>query len=74
MDRRVAAGTDDAEESATGVFNYSSSDLELVYDGSNQWVGLRFTGVTIPRGVVVSRAYLQFQAKETQSEAWISRP
>jgi len=68
VERRIVVGTDDAEESATGVFNYSSSDLELVYDTSNQWVGMRFTNVTIPRGAVVSRAYLQFEAKETQSE------
>jgi PKD repeat protein len=69
VERRIALGTDDAEESATGVFNYASADLELVYDTSNQWVGLRFTNVTVPPGAVVSRAYLQFEAKEIQSEA-----
>jgi hypothetical protein len=30
--------------------NLTSSDLELVYDGSNQTVGIRFAGVDIPQG------------------------
>src|SRR4051794_8389551 len=47
----------------------NSSDLELVYDGSNQRVGMRFTSVSVPRGATITRAYLQFEAKETQSEA-----
>jgi PKD repeat protein len=68
FERRVAASSDDAEESATGTLVLTSSDLELVFDGSNQWVGLRFTNVTIPRGAPVTRAYLQFEAKEAQSE------
>ncbi len=46
----------------------NSSDLELVYDGSNQRVGMRWTNVTIPKGATVSRAYMQFESKETQSE------
>jgi hypothetical protein len=68
LDNRVAASTDDAEESATGSLSLNSTDLELVYDGSNQWVGMRFANITIPRGTVITRAYVQFQAREAQSE------
>ena len=68
LDRRIATGTDDAEESATGTLSTGSSDLELVYDGSNQHVGLRFTNLTIPAGATIANAYLQFEADETQDE------
>jgi hypothetical protein len=61
---RVAAGTDDAEESASGSMQLTSSDLELVNDGSDQLVGMRFQGVTIPRGATISSAYVQFQTDE----------
>lgn len=69
LERRIAAGTDDAEEKASGSVSLSSSDLELVYDGSNQRVGLRFTSLSIARGAVITNAYMQFKADETQSEA-----
>ncbi|HZO19559.1 MAG TPA: Ig-like domain-containing protein, partial [Gemmatimonadaceae bacterium] len=66
---RVAAGTDDAEESATGGVDLASSDLEMVFDVSDQTVGLRFNGVTVPRGATITRAYVQFQVDETTSIA-----
>ena len=66
---RITVGSDDAEESATGAFSASSSDLELVFDGSNQQVGLRFPGLTVPVGATITNAWVQFEADETQSEA-----
>ena len=69
VEKRVATGTDDAEETATGsVYVTNSSDLELVYDGNNQTVGMRFSGLTIPPGASISAAYVQFSSKEAQSE------
>lgn len=65
---RVAAGSDDAEQAASGGVSVTSSDLELVYDGSNQLVGLRFAAVDIPQGAIITHTYVQFQADESQSE------
>ena len=65
----MAASTDDVEEKATGGLDLGSSDLELVFDGSNQTIGLRFNGITIPRGATITRAYVQFQVDETTSIA-----
>ena len=42
----------------------SSSALELVRDRRNQTVGIRFTGVDIPRGATVTDAYIQFTSGE----------
>ncbi|GJL78480.1 MAG: hypothetical protein NPINA01_14690 [Nitrospinaceae bacterium] len=68
VDVRVSAGSDDAEERATGSVSLSSTDLELVFDsGGNQTVGLRFLGVAIPPGATITEAYVQFQADETHS-------
>lgn len=65
---RVAASSDDAEESASGNVNISSTDLELVMDrGGNQVVGLRFNNVAIPRGSIITNAYVQFTVDETGS-------
>jgi len=66
---RVSASSDDAEEKATGSVSLTSSDLELVFDGSNQTVGMRFNGITIPQGATIANAYLQFQVDEVTTEA-----
>ncbi len=69
FETRVAAGSDDAEEAGAGGVSVTSSDLELVNDGSLQTVGVRFRGVSIPRGSVINNAWVQFQSDEAQSEA-----
>ena len=69
LDVPVRAGADDAEEAATGAVDLSSSDLELVTDGTAQTVGMRFTVVTVPAGATISNAYVQFQVDETSSAA-----
>jgi len=64
---RVAAGSDDAEERSDARVNLTSSDLELVYDKSDQKVGMRFNGIDIPNGATISAASIQFQVDETPS-------
>jgi VCBS repeat-containing protein len=66
---RVEASSDDAEEEESGAMDLNSSDLELVLEASNQTVGMRFNGIDIPQGATVSKAYIQFQTDETNSEA-----
>ena len=66
---RVTRGKDDVEESSTGNMYINSSDLELVYDKSNQVVGIRFSNVNIPKDVTITNAYLQFKVDETSSKA-----
>jgi uncharacterized protein YjiK len=69
-DARVAASSDDAEEAPSGSMSLTSSDLELVTDGSTvQTVGVRFAGVAVPRGAKITSVYIQFVADESQSEA-----
>lgn len=68
VDVRVAKGADDVEENSTGVMYMDSSDLELVYDGTNQVVGMRFPSLNIPKGATITNAYLQFKVDETSSE------
>ena len=67
LSRRVASSSDDAEEKGTGRVDLSSSDLELVTDGSRQTVGMRFTDIQIPLGSVVETAHIQFQVDERSS-------
>jgi hypothetical protein len=69
VDVRVAASSDDAEENASGRVSLTSSDLELVHDKDAQTVGMRFTELTLPQGATITKAYVQFKADETDSEA-----
>lgn len=67
VDVRVSAGIDDVEEVYSGGMNNISNDLELIYDSSAQTVGMRFNGVKIPQGAVITNAYIQFKADESSS-------
>ena len=70
VERRVATANDDAEEATSGSMSLGSSDLEFVTDGSTvQTVGLRWTGLAIPKGATIQAAYIQFAADEAHSEA-----
>ena len=68
-DVRVIAGTDDAEEAATGEMDLTSSDLEMVLDVTDQTVGVRLIDLPVPPGSVVTHAYIQFTADEQTSAA-----
>ncbi|HKQ58962.1 MAG TPA: right-handed parallel beta-helix repeat-containing protein [Candidatus Eisenbacteria bacterium] len=68
LDRRIAAAGDDTEEEAGGNASANVTDLELVYNGGLQKVGVRFADVSVPAGSTVTRAWLQFEADETQNE------
>lgn len=65
---RVSNGLDDAEESPDGSMYLDSSDLELVNDGSNQLIGLRF-GLNVPQGAQITEANLQFTVDEVTNDA-----
>lgn len=68
VDVQVSSGNDDVEESSSGAMTINSSDLELVYDNSAQFVGIRFVGVKIPQGAVITNAYIQFKVDETSGK------
>ena len=55
VESRIAASSDDAEEKiSTGGVSRSSTDLELITDGTDdQLVGLRFIGLDIPPDAVI---------------------
>lgn len=71
ISKRVSSSYDDAEQAVSGKMYRTSSDLELVYDSyqsaGNQRVGMRFRSLSIPRGVTITNAYIQFTVDETSS-------
>ncbi len=67
FEKRVSSDNDEAEENSSGDMYRDSSDLELVEDGGDQLVGMRFTGVSIPQGATITNAYIQFTVDETDS-------
>ena len=71
LDVAISASANDAEENnATGAVDLASSDLELAVDGAMvQTVGLRFAGMTIPAGALITNAYVQFTVDEVKSAA-----
>jgi len=69
---QVNAGSDDAEEfrvgGIAGDMYLNSSDLEIGNDGGDeQYVGLRFNGINVPQGAVISNAYLRFRCDEADA-------
>jgi hypothetical protein len=69
LDLQISTGTDDAEERSSGSVSLSSSDLEMTFDRNEQMVGLRFTGVSIDPGAVITNAWVQFTVDEVSTGA-----
>ncbi|RWA77666.1 MAG: hypothetical protein E5X49_07590 [Mesorhizobium sp.] len=70
FETRVATAGDDVEQKGNGSISTNVTDLELGYDGStSQTVGMRFTGINIPQGAIITSAYIQFQANEVKTGA-----
>ncbi|TGV91574.1 RTX toxin, partial [Mesorhizobium sp. M2E.F.Ca.ET.154.01.1.1] len=68
IETRVATAGDDVEEKGSGAISTNVTDLELGYDGSTrQTVGMRFTGIDLPTGAIITSAYIQFQAQNTST-------
>ena len=68
---RVSASGNDAEEFIGGTTtDLSSTDLELVTDGTTlQLVGMRFVNLTIPQNATITNAYIQFTTDEVSPAA-----
>jgi hypothetical protein len=69
----LSAGSDDAEERGpSGNMDLTSTDLEMIFDGSTkQVVGVRFAGVNVPKGAVITKAYVQFTVDEISTDTSI---
>jgi Secretion system C-terminal sorting domain len=67
--KRISNNSDDAEERiSNGNVSRNSTDLELGFDGSNQQiVGMRFRNVTIPQGITITNAYIEFECDEADN-------
>ena len=68
MEIRVSGSENDAEESEIGSMQLTSKDLELVFSGSNQTVGMKFDNVNIPKNAIITKVFIQFQVDEISSE------
>ena len=65
----VSGSSDDVEERRGGS-DYTSSDLELAFEGSSaQEVGLRFQSLSIPFGATIESAFIQFTVDEVSTGA-----
>jgi len=70
LEIRVSGAADDAEEKGSGTISGNINDLELGFDGTTrQTVGLRFTGIDIPKGAIITNAYIQFTTDEVTTGA-----
>lgn len=68
LNLRIVSQNDDAEEAANGAMDLGSSDLEMVDDGTQQQIGLRFNNVNVPQGATFDEANIQFTADELDTE------
>ncbi len=64
----IVTGSDDAEENVgSGGMDLGSSDLEMIEESSEQFVGMRFTGINIPIGATIINASIDFVADESDT-------
>jgi len=56
LDVRVSVSAGDAEESSTGTMSLTSTALQLIHDTTDQIVGMRWAGLTIPIGATITHA------------------
>ncbi len=63
----IATSEDDAEEAPSGTVRLTSSDLELVHDGADQLVSLRFTDLPLFPGEKIKKASIQFTVDEPKA-------
>ncbi len=78
---RINNSFDDLEEwiagpptqtKTVGDIDWNSSDLEFGYESTTQdpqLVGLRFTNISIPKGSLIKKAYIQFTVDATSKNA-----
>lgn len=74
---QISSSSDDAEErganatSNPGLMDLTSSDIELTKDGNDgdQFVGLHFKNIAIPKGSIINNAYIQFGVDELDNVA-----
>ena len=65
---KISTSSDDAEEKPNGNLSLSSSDLEMIVDGSNdQIIGLRFSNLNIPQYATINSADIQFTVDQTDN-------
>jgi hypothetical protein len=71
LDVPVSAGTDDAEQKPNRNVVTTSDDIDMLTDNNVTYVaaGIRFAGVNLPAGAVVTNAYIQFTADEAYNVA-----
>lgn len=63
----VRSTSDDAEEFPSGVMVTGSGANNLDFSDAGKKVGLRFTGLDIPKGATVTKAYLSFKVASSSS-------
>ncbi|MGA1839565.1 MAG: PilC/PilY family type IV pilus protein [bacterium] len=69
IDVRVCQSVDDAEEHAGERVSLYDEDLNLVFtDPEQSAAGIRFQHVDVPRGALITTAYLSFESSNTGSE------
>jgi hypothetical protein len=69
FETRIAARSDDAEEQASGSVSLTTPDLELGVDKVAQTVGLRFSGIPVPKGATITASWIQFEVDQRKTGA-----
>lgn len=72
----IGSNSDDAEENISGGgIDLTSSDLEMVHDNGvlgvgskDQWIGLRFTNIDIPKNAIIDSVFIQFTVKSSDND------
>lgn len=72
----ISSDSDDAEENISGGgIDLTSSDLEMTHDNGvlgvgskDQWIGIRFTNIDIPKDAHIDSVFIQFTVKSEDTD------
>ena len=69
-DQKIVASTDDAAQKLDGTMKaLDETEIKLSKKSDPNWVGLRFTGVTVPANATITSAFVYFKASADKSAA-----
>ena len=65
LDRTVSKSSDDAEEDTDKKIKLTDVDLDM---NEQNYVGVKFDNISVPRGVTITTAYIQFTTEDAEGD------
>ncbi len=69
----IISSSDDAEQTSGWFSSIKLSDSQIDLHSSGEWAGLRWTGINIPKGSIITNAYFEIYLPDTRDDYFTSK-